>query len=431
VAEPSRPTIAAASATRGRAAGGSHRAAMAAIVGVGAALALVALAVVGYFLAPVPDPSARVLEWWTLAWVGFPLTGALIATRRPDTRIGWMLIGIGVAMALSRLTGLYLVRAHVTMLGALPLDDTLVALLIVLGVVGDVGAFLLVGVALLRFPADVLGRRWQIAVVGALIAAGFGVVGAVFNASVVLDDGSVVPNPLAGGWITDVAPVLEAAQLGVAVFLLLALGNLVLRYRRGDAILRLQLKWLAYPVAVLLAAAVPLLLLLHDEASVVGAVLWTLLFVVCFNGMAVTMGMAVLRHRLYDIDRVMSRTAAYGLVTGVLVGVYAVAVVTLGRFFAPLTTGSEAAVAASTLLVAALFQPLRRGVQAAVDRRFNRAQYDAQRTVEDFAARLRDEVDLDDLRDRLVAAVGESLEPQEIQIWLAPRNGAGTVRSYQ
>jgi hypothetical protein len=406
---------------------GTRLGALAAALGVGSALALSALAALGWFWGPVPDPARRVLEWWTLAWVGFPLAGALIATRRPSTRIGWALIGICVSMAVSRVAGMYLVRAHVTLAGELPAGELVIGALAVLGALGDGAAFLLVGVVLVLFPSDRLGAAWRRAL-PVVVAAGL--VGAISNPTVVLDDDSAIANPLRIGWAAGLAPILEAGQLAVVVFVIAALVDLVRRSRRADQTVRQQLKWLAYPAAVFLVAAAPFAVFVYDEAVLWMAVAWAALFVVCLNGMAAAIGLAVLRYRLFEIDRLISRTLSYALLTGLLVAGYAGAVVLLGGLLSPLTRESEVAVAASTLLVAASFQPLRRRVQGLVDRRFNRARYDAQRTVEGFALRMREEIDLDELSAELLGVVTRTVEPEELQIWLAPRNGAGTVTPY-
>jgi hypothetical protein len=139
-----------------------------------------------------------------------------------------------------------------------------------------------------------------------------------------------------------------------------------------------------------------------------------------FGALYLGVGMAVLRHRLYDIDRLINRTLTYGLLTALLAAVYTAGVFLLGRLLDPATGDSALAVAAATLAVAALFQPLRRRVQAMVDRRFNRARYDAARTVEAFSARLRDQLDLDSLAAELVAVVDETVQPTSASLWPRP-----------
>jgi hypothetical protein len=142
------------------------------------------------------------------------------------------------------------------------------------------------------------------------------------------------------------------------------------------------------------------------------------LFAVGFIPVAI--GIAILRYRLFDIDRLISRTLVYGLLTALLAGVYVTGVFIVGRLLNPATGDSALAVAASTLAVAALFQPLRRRIQRLVDRRFNRSRYDAARTVEAFSGRLREEIDLDSLSAELLAVVDQAMQPAQASLWLRP-----------
>jgi hypothetical protein len=146
-------------------------------------------------------------------------------------------------------------------------------------------------------------------------------------------------------------------------------------------------------------------------------------FALVVNAIPLAIGLAVLRFRLYEIDRLISRTATYALVVGVLGALYVGTVVALQAMLAPVASGSALAVAGSTLTVAALFGPLRRRVRSAVDRRFDRARYDAHRTVEGFGRRLRDEVDLDALTDDLRGVVVATLRPRQVSVWLGPGGG--------
>jgi hypothetical protein len=176
---------------------------------------------------------------------------------------------------------------------------------------------------------------------------------------------------------------------------------------------RQQLKWLVY------AAAMTLLVIIATQ----GFQRWQLGAILLFPVLAsvpAAAGIAILRYRLYDIDRIINRTLVYGLLTVLLGAVYVGGVFTLGRLLNPITGESSLAVAASTLAVAALFQPARRRLQAVVDRRFNRRRYDAARTVETFSARLRDEIDLNTLSAELLAVVDQTMQPTGVSIWLQP-----------
>jgi hypothetical protein len=186
-----------------------------------------------------------------------------------------------------------------------------------------------------------------------------------------------------------------------------ALVSLALRWRRARGNEREQLKWVAFAACLALVATIVLQIFQLPGLGLVGVVL-----------VPVGAAVATLRYRLYDIDRIISRTLAYGLLTALLGLVYVAGVFVFGRLLNPGGEPSELAVAASTLAVAALFQPARRRVQAAVDRRFNRARYDGARTVAAFSARLRDEIDLDTLSAELVAVVNQTMQPTRVSMWL-------------
>jgi hypothetical protein len=198
------------------------------------------------------------------------------------------------------------------------------------------------------------------------------------------------------------------------IIILLAAISLPVRFRRARGDERQQLKWVAF-AAVLLG--VVLIVAPIWASPVVSVILSTLAFTCLTAAIAV----AILKYRLYDIDRIINRTLVYGLLTALLVAVYAGLVLILGQLFGGL--GAEPpswAVAGATLAVAALFQPARRRIQAVVDRRFNRRKFDAARTVEAFSARLRDEVDLDTLVAELLAVVNETVQPAKASLWLRP-----------
>jgi hypothetical protein len=192
-----------------------------------------------------------------------------------------------------------------------------------------------------------------------------------------------------------------------------AFGSLVLRFRRSRGEERQQLKWFTYAAALLPLTAV--------LAGVLAAPLDNLAFAVLTVCLPVASGIAILRYRLYDIDRLINRTLVYGLLTALLAGIYAGAVLVLGQLFGGVGGDPPSwVVAGATLAVAALFQPARRRIQQVVDRRFNRRKFDAAKTVEAFSVRLRDEVDLDALTAELLVVVDQTIQPTRASLWLRP-----------
>jgi len=339
--------------------------------------------------------------------LAFALVGAVVAARRPANPIGWLFLAIGLSGALGVVSNEYATYTLVTDPGALP--------------GGAVAAWLsgwtwwpaygLVPLVLLVFPDGHLPSprlRWA-----AWLAAGGVAVMTVGIAATTLGDparfalSEEEPGGLPG-------LVLAASVSAAAVSFLAALASLVLRWRRARGNERAQLKWVAFAAGLGLVANVVFQVLLLPGLGLVGVVL-----------VPVGAAVAILRHRLYDIDRIISRTLAYGLLSALLGVVYVAGVFLVGRLLNPGGEPSGFAVALSTLAVAGLFQPARRRVQAAVDRRFNRARYDAARTVAAFSARLRDEIDLDTLTAELVAVVDQTMQPAHTSLWLQPRHRGG------
>jgi hypothetical protein len=193
----------------------------------------------------------------------------------------------------------------------------------------------------------------------------------------------------------------------------------VIRYRRAAGIERAQLKWFALVMAISLPALLVRFSLYGNDG--VELIVSNVALLVAYAGFAllpVAIGIAILRYRLYEIDRLISRTISYGVLTAIVGGLFGGFILVFQAVLAPVTGSNELAVAGSTLLVFALFQPLRRRVQRLVDRRFNRSRYDAERTVAAFAGRLRDEVDLDALKLEILATVTRAVEPTTVALWL-------------
>jgi hypothetical protein len=346
--------------------------------------------------------------------------GLVIATRRPRHPVGWLLIGLGLAGSLQLVAGQYAILA-----GPAGLPGRLHAMWTASQFqITWVGLVLLL---LLLFPTGRLpSPHWRLVAWSVVAGTGLALVTRALDPKI-LSDTPGYTNPFALPALEPVLGLLEVLG-GALVFVGLfgALASLVVRLRRSRGRERQQLKWFVY-VALLGIVAIylldPLLALLTGQPPGSGPrrVLALLNpWVLAPLALPIAVAVAIVRHRLYDIDRVLNRTLVWGLLTVLLGSVYAAGVFALGRLLDPADGQSELAVAASTLAVAALFQPARRRVQTAVDRRFNRARYDAARTVEAFSVRLRDEVDLDTLSAELLTVVDQTVQPTQASLWLRP-----------
>jgi hypothetical protein len=238
------------------------------------------------------------------------------------------------------------------------------------------------------------------------------------------------PDRLTGGFANpigvDMPGLLQAVRVAGASLLTASFAaavlSLALRYRRARGVERQQIKWLAYVVAAPLAVALPVAAVDWDLA---GDVLWGGALFALLVGIPVATGFAILRYRLYDIDLLIRRTVVYALVTGGLAALYFGLVIGMQAAFSGFAGGSDLAIAGSTLAVAALFRPARARVQAAVDRRFYRRRYDSQRTLESFAAHVREQVDLEALTAQLGAVVSATMQPRHVSLWIRRREGGG------
>ncbi len=391
-----------------------------------ACVALVAVVVVFWVLGASPSRPA---EWGTagveviilLYALAFAAVGAVIALHQPANRLGWVCLGVGIFLVLGYATDPYGSYGRAT--GSAPLPGAEFFSWLQnwtwIPAVGTAGTFVL-----LLFPDGRLpSPRWRVV---AWVSAAVIIVVALSEAFRPgrLANAPSVENPYGIG-VAEHMPLRLAGGMNVllALCFLAAAASVVLRFRRSGGRERLQIKWFAYAgalLAVLLGLAIagelvaglldarrPLGLRLLEDAVSASAV-----------GLPVAIGIAVLRHDLYDIDVVINRTLVYGSLTALLAGTYLGAVLLLGLALGPVTEGNELAVAVSTLAVAALVRPARRRIQEAVDRRFYRRKYDAERTLAAFSARLRDQVELETLAADLRAVVSETVQPAHVSLWL-------------
>jgi hypothetical protein len=344
--------------------------------------------------------------------------GMLLARRQPRNPEGWLLLGLSVGVIVVVDTGLYAVLDYRMHHGRMPLGE---AALFVHDTLGT-PLILVAALVILLFPDGQLTRRWTRVLWMYVALVAVATTGVVAN-----EAGSIAGQPihvdLSGSYSGTGGPsgglgVLAAASLGlfaVPLFWPAFVARQALSWRRAAGDRRQQLKWLLTG-AVCLLIGLLLIILGPPKTELSGRIIRDLAFLL-LAALPASIGVGILRYHLYDIDRLISRTLSYTLVTGLLVGVYA-GIVTLATRVLPLT--SPIGVAASTLAVAALFNPLRRRVQRAVDRRFNRARYDAEATVVAFAGNLKDAVDLDSVLDQLASAVHTALEPARVSVWISP-----------
>jgi hypothetical protein len=349
--------------------------------------------------------------------------GAVLASRKPRHPVGWLLLAVALSLTATAAAAQYLTWGLLVRPGALPAARWVSLYYSAIGYT----ALTSVGLLLLVTPTGSLPsprwRWWARVMVAAPV---------LLVVVATLAKGPLDPRYEALGGPFDLrghgGVLLVANQLALAVTTLavvVAAGSLVGRFRRARGVERLQLQWVALAALVVVMAGVVVL----TGLAVGLASASTLLSVaagLCLAALPVATGAAVLRYGLYDLDRIISRTLAYGSLT-VLLGLgYAGIVLGLGRL---LPQGSSLAVAAATLAVAAVFQPARRRVQRVVDRRFNRRRHDAGQMIQSFGTRLRDQVDMDTLTAELLAVVDQTMQPTRASLWLRPTQARSGTRS--
>ena len=363
---------------------------------------------------------------WVLSFLVFPIVGWFIAVKLPHNPLGWIYLAFAIlAGAGSAMEEVASLQAHA---GSFALAATLIQ-------GGDwlfgLALTLVLGPGVLLFPDGRLpGHRWRFVLWGTaalIILNGLFVlfgrttvcIEPIWDGGVLIECDMFVDNPshlpIVERMSTSLGPVVDPL---LALIVALSLVGLLVRYRRSVGDVRRQIKWVLFVAAV---GIVPLILISFAR-QVLGFTglerLDTIQLMFFTIGLPVAIGVAIFKYRLYDIDRIISRTAAYAIVVGVLAAVF-VATVTLTQRLLPLD--SQFGIVASTLVVAALFNPLRRRIRDTVDRRFNRSRYDAQRVLDEFSIGLRDGVDLELMQAALLSAADQTMQPSHLSLWIRER----------
>jgi hypothetical protein len=366
----------------------------------------------------ISHPDVHIFEHWldsTLAAIVFSTVGAVIAPRTPsDNPIGWLFCVVGLLFALTHFSAEYAIYTLLAAPGSLLPAGEAAAWLTSWLWVPQLGSVLLV---VLLFPDSRLpsrGWRWfawlsvLLVLMGALLCA--------------LSPGPIsvglgpIRNPLSVESLPNVYKIVERV---VNALMFVAVLSLFMRLRRARDLERQQIKWFVYAIGLTICGGI----LTYPVSEAIGS-LWLkwiafVPFIVGAMAIPISMGIAILRYRLYAIDLVINRTLVYGLLTALLVAVYVGSVVSLqGALRALIGHETQLAVVASTLLIAALFNPLRRRIQTIIDRSFYRRKYDAAKTLEEFSTKLRDETDLEALRGDLEGVVRETMQPAHVSLWL-------------
>src|SRR5829696_7976213 len=367
-------------------------------------------------------PHTHTFDFWldsTLNAVFFSTVGAIVASRRSENLVGWLLCLYGLAQSIYHFSAQYAIYALLAHPDSFPVGEAM----------AWVSSFLLpiiIGFSvffILLFPTGRLpSRRWRWVT---WLTVAFVLVGAISGAfsSGPVDGLGPIRNPLGMEGFSNVYNSLLFTM--VATFLLVAAASSVfMRLRRAIGVERQQIKWFAYAAA----ATVTGLVLAYVIPDVIDVPLWFerigyAILLSLIPAITISIGIAILRYRLYDIDIIINRTLVYGSLTALLAVVYLGGVTATQAIFRTLTGEQEQpqlALVVSTLIIAALFNPLRRRIQAFIDRRFYRRKYDARKTLESFFAKLRDETDLEALNKDLVDIVRETMQPAHVSLWLRP-----------
>ena len=360
-------------------------------------------------------PPPEFLPVLLIAVLVFSTVGALVASRRPENAIRWIFCVLGVTLGAAFSAQFYADYSLIVRPGSLPGGGIAIwSLSWTAPVLSTAPTFVL-----LLFPnGRLLSHRWRPVAWLAVGAAAMGVVGLAFQPGTLDEDHPSVTNPFGiGGRVGEVLDLISSVGAALAtVALLLSLVSMVVRFWRSRGEEHQQIKWIAYAGAIMITAF--LLTEVVSGRGLISDLVWAAGFV-ALVGLPIVVGVAILKYRLYDIDVVINRTLVYGSLTVTLALTYSGSVALLQYLLRTLTAQeTQLAVVASTLAIAALFQPLRRRIQEVIDRRLYRRKYDATKTLKAFGARLREETDLDRLGDEMVTVVRETMQPVHASLWI-------------
>jgi hypothetical protein len=365
------------------------------------------------------QPGTHVYDYWlsnTTAVIDGTV-GAIVASRRPENPVGWLVCLYSLAIGTSYFSSEYAIYALQAQPHSLPAGEVLVWISSwMLSITVGLQVF-----SLLLFPTGRLpSRRWKWLAWLTVAVTLIGVISSAFSSGQ-LDGLGPIRNPLGMEGFSNVYDVVRSVMFPL-LFLAVA-SSLFARLRRAVGVERQQLKWLAYAAATF---AVGIILLIIPGA--IDTPPWfewagVAIFVAAGAGIPIAMGIAILRYRLYNIDLIINRTLVYGSLTVTLALVYLCGVAAteaIFRAFAGQEQQTQLAIVASTLIIAALFNPLRHRIQFFIDKRFYRSKYNARKTLEAFSSKLRDETDLKALNDELVGVVKDTMQPAHVSLWLRP-----------
>ncbi len=364
-------------------------------------------------------PDVPVYSFWAenvLFSIGYSTVGAVIVPRMSaENPIGWLFCAIGLLWAVLHFIGEYAIYTLLAEPGSLPAGE-LASWVYTWPWVLGLGLIVFLGLLFPNWRLPSARWRWFARISALLTLVGMAL--AAFSPGPIVVGLPAIHNPLG---IEGLPNAYKSVQVLMLVLIGISVVSLVVRRVHARGVERQQTKWFTYAAAVAASGAI-LKFIISDPLDLVwlGGVAYAFVLI-GLAGMPIAMGIAITRYRLYEIDLIINRTLVYGSLTATLVALYFVGIVVLQRIFVALTgQQSTLAVVASTLLIAALFNPLRRRIQSFVDRRFYRSKYDARKTLEDFSTRLREETDLDTLNNELVGVVRETMQPAHVSLWLSP-----------